>query len=1161
MLWFIALLELRIGRRLLRTWFVIALVFLHVGYHYWDLSSLHASASFISASTGLLSPKYMLGASFAVLILILQIGVVLLVFDIRTRDARARITEAFSARPFTNFELLGGRLVGVTLLMASVAAVLVVLLLLLSHVLHVFLAPIGERLDSYSVFSFVLLDLVPNLALWCAITMVFVLLVRSGLVAAALAVALAVTMFVFNTVISPDLLPALANVTSAVMLPTDLAPEFANGWVWSQRLLMIFATIGLLFVGSLLHPRQDDSSRTFRNALGVGCLLVAAGIQTALIINVLAARDDFKRIASLHESISIQPRADIESIKGTLIIDPGKRLDVEYRLKFVTPTDIGDELVFAFNPGFKIESLQIDNEAVAHNFSDGLIRIPFSANNPGKRHELALAASGYPNTSFGYLDTAISKYTGGGLQARSLAILGVRNAIFHDQYVALTPAVKWYPTAGPAFAEDDLESHPRDQFTVDLEVSVPDAWIVAGPGSREDLSDADRTRFRFAPQVSLPEVGLFASRFVRHATTIEDIEFELLLHPKHTRNISAFADAMPSVEQRVANIISWTRELGLYYPYGMFSLVEVPSLLRVYGGGWRMDTIHALPGVLLLRESGFPTARFDGRIESSEQEFRDRVPNVDFLTNILETYFQSDVSGGNPFITASRNLLSFQTSPTGTGATPLSYLVDSLVSRIVRPQIGFYSIYYGGDQSRILSLARHSQSIRVSLGEMSPFESARSIINIGRPHIWAKLSSTALNDLKYRDEPRESLEALMLKGETFAQMLIDKLGTEKIGQLLGELRKRYVDGSYTASEFRQTAEDLQLDIDAAIRDWLNERRLPGFRAYQLDMMRLPDDIEGNSVYQTTFYLSNEEPVDGFVRISYYEMNRDTVGDTIRVSIAKTDLPPVELDADTCVQIALQTDNPLFELQIQPYLSLNQTDIGFVLPQRDSWEPQASESLPFMTVVDWPPPEDQSITIDDLDSGFSVSSDVESITLKIRGANRQSVADYWRTLHYFSAFSQVEYDQGLPTRQSLSLLYESQFIRSTRYEAWGRYRHTTAIAPARAIGQMAHFRARLPQKGKWQLEYHYPVFDLVSRIGGLNISEGTLLVQGQPHENFLMKVTANNTTIPIEIDMSNLVQGWNEIGSYDLGSGVVELTLQPTGTADVYADAIRWTPMK
>ena len=1163
MIWAIGLSELRVVRRLLRTWFVIALALLMTGYYFWEQWSLYASASFFSASVSAINPKYSLGGASSALLLILQIGVVLLVFDSGTRDIRARIAEAFAARPFTNFELLSGKLLGTTFLMSISAAVLVVLLALTGFVLHAFHAALGEPLEPWSVLSLLLLDLVPNIALWSAVTIVAALLVRSVLLAAAFSMALAVALFVFNILVPAYLLPAVANATSLVIAPSDLAAEFANGWVVSQRLVMIFATLGLLFLGALLYPRRDAGSRSVRTAAGFGCLFVAAGIQTVLILNAIAARDDFERIASLHESISMQPRVDIEHIKGTVVIDPGDHLRVEYELTFLSPSDIDTGLVFAFNPGFNIESLTLNGESLPYEFSDGLIRIPIDSINDNESYELALFARGDPDTSFGYLDAPLNKYKGDGLQARSLAMLGVHKAVFHEQYVALTPAIKWYPTAGSAYGESDIGRVPRDQFTVDLRVSVPHGWIVAGPGAREDLPDTDRTRFRFAPRASLPEVGLFSAEFVRRSTTIADVEFELLMSPKHTHNIELFARAMPIVRERVEEMFSRARELDIQYPYDSLSLVEVPSVLRIYGGGWRTDTIHALPGVFLIRESGFPTAGFDAQVVTSLSEDNDERTNAEILVALLENYYENDLSGGNPYTTVTRNLMHFQTSPTGSGAIPLSYMVDSLVSRIVHSKDGFFSIYYAGNRSKVLYVSQVARFPAEYWASLGPLAKEQRNATVNRPHVWDQLSTTSLTDLPFRMQPRDALEALILKTEILAEMLLDTNDPENVAQLLAEVRRRFQGSTYTFEEFQQTAQDLNIDMDTLFAVSLNEGKLPGFRAYEPNAVRLPDDDMGTSVYQTTFYLANEEPVDGFVHFSHQVWTGDSMSSPIKS-------PLVKISADSVVQIALHTENSLISVQIRTYLSLNQQDIQVDVPSLNSWEPQEHQKLPFATVTDWRPAQDASIIVDDLDDGFKVRGDIGSSGVRVRVQNWWSLRYYWQSLNYYDPFDRLVYDGGLPTSQSIGLVDDAQFSRYTTRFAWGRYRPTTAFAPSDALDKTAHFSARLPHAGTWKLEYHYPLprMVLAEVLGSLSTSDSdseseqvNLAELIQPGKSFLVTVSTSKSSIPGEIQDSNLQLGWNHVGAYDLESGDVEVTLQPNGSILVYADAIRWTPSK
>ena len=1146
MIWTIGLSEFRIGQRLIRTWLVIAIAFLLAGVDFWDRTSLHSFASSYSASTGILSPRYILASSSPTLLLILQIGIVVLAFDIHSRDAKARIADAFSARPFTNFELLSGRLLGVTLLMALPAVVLVLLLTLISYVLHWTQTPFGAPLEIYSVLSFLTLDLVPNLALWCAVTIFFGSLVRSGLLAAALTIAAAVAVFMFSKQLPPYLVPALAYATSSVIFPSELAPEFANGWVVTQRLVLVSSTVGLLVLSALLYPRQDGGSRRIRVALAVSALLLAMGVQSAAIMNAFTTKNDFERIATVHEAMATQPRPDIHHIEGTVTIDPGDHMELSYRISFAAHS-VGEELVFAFNPGFKIESLVLNDETAPHEFSDGLIRFSFPVAETDRIHELELVANGFPDTSFGYLDAALNEYNTTGVQGRSLALLGTQKAVFHGRYIALTPGIKWYPTAGPAYLEDDIERSPRDQFTVDLNVGVPKEWTVAGPGARQDISDDQSGKFRFAPQATLPEVGLFASPFVRRSTTVGDVEFELLLDPKHTRNIEFFADAMPALSEHIQELIVRAHEIGLDYPYGMLSIVEVPSVLRVYGGGWRMDSIHGLPGVLLIRETGFPTAKFDYRFEASQQANAHEGEETEILFRLLQAHFDNDVTGGNPYIIVPRNLMNFQTYPTGSSATALSYLVDELVLRMVRDSSGFYSIYFAGDRRQIESLFTITGSgFSLSMN----FDMVASLYTRVRnqPMVWETVGNTALTDLDLRNQPRLSLEALLLKGDSLADMLFDTLGEDAVGKLLRELRARYVGNAYTLSDFKQLANNLELDVGAVLGDGLNESQLPGFRMYSPSTLRLPDDSLGMPVYQSTFYLANEELVAGLVQVNYTERTGNAE------ESEPNEMPPVHIEADSWVQIALQSDKPIAEVRLQPYVSLNRGEVSLEIPEPDSWEPEDHELLPFVTEVEWRPPEDGTIIIDDLDEGFTVTE------------QRESPPQFFQDLVWLGfaggfVFPRAEYDQGLRT----DIYARSQFMRMTSTRAWGRYRSTSAYVDGDDIGVDAHFKTRLPYADVWTLDYHYPnpwtTFS-DTFTGEVPIEEA--IGTSEPQEGFLIQVSTNDSTELFEMEFPALKQGWNRVGKFELGREDVVVSVKTNDRSKtwfVYADAIRWTPSR
>lgn len=209
-IWAIALEELRTSRRLVRAWLIFCLACCATGYQWWYLSSLHAYSSSVSPSLGIFSPRFLLSASSADLLLIFQIGVVALAIDFHSRDVRSRIADALTARPFTNLELVVGRNLGATTFMVVSVVSLMTMATVTSFVSYHLEAPVGEKVELYSTLSFVVLNSIPNLAFWSALTIFVVLVVQDRFIAATLSMVLIGGVYIFNSILPTYLSPALS---------------------------------------------------------------------------------------------------------------------------------------------------------------------------------------------------------------------------------------------------------------------------------------------------------------------------------------------------------------------------------------------------------------------------------------------------------------------------------------------------------------------------------------------------------------------------------------------------------------------------------------------------------------------------------------------------------------------------------------------------------------------------------------------------------------------------------------------------------------------------------------------------------------------------------------------------------------------------------------
>ena len=372
-------------------------------------------------------------------------------------------------------------------------------------------------------------------------------------------------------------------------------------------------------------------------------------------------------------------------------------------------------VLLTLNPGLRVEEASTaDGSALRAEHADGLLDITLDrALAPGERMALRLRYGGLPNTGFGYLDSSLELETVTVNEAQ-VGILGYERGIFDRRYVALVPGIRWLPAAGADVGRDDPRTRRTDYFRIALDVELPSTWLAAGPGKRQTLTSAgDRTTFRFAPQPAVPEVALMAGELESFATEIDGVTFEVLVHPDHDRNFEVLADARAEIEQWIADRLELARDAGLAYPFDAFTAVEVPNTLRSYKGGWRLDTALAPPAMMLLRETSFPTARFDFDVievfgtRNLDQEGgkpridRDRVVN----------FFANDLSGGNILAGAARSFFVHRTSAAGPEAIALDFVLEDLSTLLVSGRRSYFSAHMFTNINQAV-VGHHEQSAR-----------------------------------------------------------------------------------------------------------------------------------------------------------------------------------------------------------------------------------------------------------------------------------------------------------------------------------------------------------------------------------------------------------------------------------------------------------------
>lgn len=1147
----VALAEMRAARRLVRTWLFVALAVLLGGGSYLVYAGIHGVFSGLSSTVGAFSPRVLVSSIGMAMVMVLIVGIIFLAFDVRSRDQRERMAEVLDARPVSNLALVAGRLAGVVFILWLVVLVLLMLLQLVGVTAQALDWWVGDTLEPLSMVSFLVWDAIPALTLWGSLVVLLAVAVRNRLVVVVAALAL-LGLYLWAGFETPfDLMKAVGGSQAFQVTGSDVLPDLATVDLVVQRLATLSLAVAFLVLAAAWHPRRDGHSNAKRFALATAFVGIATAGIGYLVLDVTGDRARRAEWAAAHRAVESQPRLDLERIDGRVDIEPGRRLSVDltYTVAAIEPLE---ELLFAFNPGLEVAELRLNGTSTESSHELGLLRVPLASTaRPGERFTVEITARGIPDPSFAYLDSHIDPADAKGA-ARNLTLLGTEASLFDRRYVALMPGVRWLPHPGPATGSADPEHYGRDYYIVDLEVDVPDGWLVAGPGLRRDAGDG---RFRFAPPVPVPEVALLASVFERRHLTVDGVIFELLLHPGHGDILEPLAGSAGVLEERIGELLGEARKAGLGYPYEGLSLVEVPASLRVYGGGWRMDSVQATPGIMMLREYGLPTARFDtllkflrqvghpvgtllARAETGEDTDADREVALAKI-GLLESYFGIDFSGGNLVDGITRSVFRFQTSPRGEGAIALDYLCHELATMLIHHrQVGRYFSLRNfaathdtwGQLLGVLASGDGSLSISVGASGSDPQPA----------FVWSRALDTPLAELGPAQGGEGALDVLGLKAPALARVMVDGLGRDAVSALIAELRRRHAGSTFTIDDFNAVAEHAGADLDGLLGDWLHDASLPGFVVSDAAVARLVDGEGGEPRYQIRAYVHNGEPTPGLVRLG-------AASDNVDAPNALSD--PVRVNGHTSVEVGMVIDAPPGRVWVAPYLSLNRGDLLLALPDYDATAAVDSEPWNGSRPSDWLPPPEPGIVVDDLDKGFSVVYATPED--KARYGVRSTA--WWMETH--------DIDQGLPVFD-MTTPPSPGWMRTEAAGTWGRYRHAAAVAYPGTGGASARFAAELPREGRWRLDYHLP--DVESGQRGppaaltIRVQEDIL---DQDMGDFEMTIVADATKTPVEFHAASASVGWNDLGEFTLPAGEVALLVSNRTTgAFVVADAVRWRPV-
>ncbi|MXZ55907.1 MAG: hypothetical protein F4077_09810 [Gammaproteobacteria bacterium] len=1148
-LWTLAVAEMRSCRRLVRTWvFIVVALLFCVGWYIEALEFQWPSPPGNFYSDSGVSARYTISTLMNGFVAIFSIGIIFLAFDIRARDVQNRISDVIDTQPMSNIEIVIGRLAGIYVLLFIPCLVFLALLTGYESISGLFESRFRLGLQPLSVLSLVAWNLIPNVLFYGALVVCLSVLVRFRLLAAILAIGVLIGFFWINNYIPVRFQESFAQFLGSTIVSSDLAPTFVSPAILVNRCGLLFVSIALiLFTASMVQ--RTEPRRILNSTLSVAAVSIATIVYFSLfaaIMNIESRKDEWVKT---HQQQSPGSFPDVHHLEGTVELRPGNNISLDVTLEITKPTaNRTDSIIFSLNLGYTLQKLFINGEETTnYNFENGLLKLPSDLLSDGSS-KMQLQAKGKPDDSFAYLDQARDFLK---LPHKSVRQLGLKNSIFSRDYVALMPGIFWYPISGSAMGRDQFETRPIDVFTTDLTVIVPQRWQVATVGERIEVENQKRTTVQFKSETPVPELALIASDFDKRESTIEGVGFEVLFNKKHLHNLDTLTLVYDQIQEWIAERIKNARAVSLDYPYKVLYVVEVPSNLRVFGGGWRMDTVLQPPGMMLIRESSFPTEEFKNVIVQARKF--NRMPEEDqntYVFDVLLRYFSSDLQGGSPFAGIARNFVSHQLSAAERGGTVLQYLLDQLSNQLITQTESSSLIPITEYATWIPYLGIHrTGDYRTTTRATEIRERVASL-----PSTWELMDRVALVDLDFNTDPKSSYRVLLTKGYVLAESMIAHFGAERLGALLKQLLTNFRGQSVTMADFFQVSTELGLDFDEWVLPWLEATILPGYKVNPASVSKIESTEFRDTEYQTTFILHNAEPIPGFVRVrwSAKEERFDHWGYE-----QTTNSDPIFVPANDTKRISIRSGKPVTWIWIDPYLAHNRAQFEVLVPEFDEDTIPDSTAFPFVSEVDWQPIHTGTIIVDDLDPNFSIIT------------QDGDLVDYSITNTDSSGSFLDEYDQGLRVKTYPQI---GEWTRLYDSSSYGRYRRTFARAARGDQTSAARFAARLPHNGLWKLEFYVPKpvfreenYGHYTDFFGARLDDQIKHRRADPNspdEHYTMHIRNGDSDWTEKFDIGNAKIGWNEVGQFEIGSTEVEVLLSDwAGHQEimVFADAIRWTP--
>ena len=1154
----IAFSEIRSVRRLTRFWVVMSLLTLICWVAYFFSTLFYQFLAPFSPSFGATTPFYVLSYIDPTFFLFFQIATLFLLFDSRHRHFRDRIDQVLDAKPPKTIEYLLGRIFGISFLIWAIVAGNLLLLNFSGSVSKLFGFDFSEMFQIHSLINLLIIDVPSMLVFWATFTVFLSTVLRYRVLILVMGLTTMMGWFYFIHQLPFSLYSLAAPSSNDTLFVSDLLPQFASLTSISVRVASLIFALSLLYWACNLSSRSESEKAATKLLYASCALVLSCTIFGFVAMTTLSNNAQIAEWKQFHKNTTWDHQIDLITIGGNIEINPKRKLSGNLKYTFqIHDTPIENQLLFSLNAGMKVESVQLNDQNSEFTFENGLLTIRLqNVLEPTVAHSIQISYSGVPHPRFAYLDEAFDFLNDRFTHLNTPRVLGTEGSLFHAQYVALMPGAYWYPIPGAIKTLTKPLAQTRDFFEVDVRIRLnPPNWQLV---VTSDTQEIEPGQYRVQSLVPVSEIGIFASDFSSVATEIQGVQLSMFTHSKHGTNLALFETLDGDRREALESIIQTGLERGLTTPNQSLTFVEIPRALRTVGGGWRMHSVQSLPGVILMKEHGFPRANLKRNLARVDKNLTES-KHLQKEIVALKQYF--DVGASTAALKTNLVLQSWNhlTAAMDERAVVLDSVIVNLIGMLnwrieINFKPGFYLFSVHATAGITRELGIHGDTA------VWGFESALE----GNPGQWAvdqlisgdNMFSTVISNktLVYENVSllatptkyghKVDLEHLLFKSSQIAWALYKSNSRFLLANWIIAMQKDFKGRNYTFEELQSHANAHDVIIDPFLTDWIDNGEAPGYRTSRATVTRIADDeSEHSKYYQTSVYVHNSEPTSGIVSLQWHQSEWG----------GRNETDPTLVSNDSTVLVSFTSDEVPRFVRLNPYYSQNRYLVPIEITHSDQEEIVAAQSSTAYASTEWQPEPPKGIIVDNLDDGFSVlNQQVETTNLRKLGPTLWFDSAHLMDAGMYENLQVVDpvLDWRRPNDQWYLYRMFGWFEDANPY---GVYERSMVEARGDSTPSKARFSATLPKNGRWNLEYYWP--------WKATFTDNRY---GEAAWRFKLQVLNAQVMSTEYVDVQALQQGWNLLATFYLDEGEVHVDLgtdieRDSGTERGYvvADAIRW----